>query len=245
MKITPELQAKIDKEIEEAIKRVGVNFLAPVDENTPLEQLLKMINGSNRSCLSSFEKNSILDEEKALLRDENTFLKHKLFGKSSEKKVSQLTSKVFDEAKASLLDLSNDVAQDVTSKLEEVVSNIDVKVPLKNPKPKGRKPIPGIYQRVDITHDLTDDQKVCDCGCLMTKFGEDVSEQLDVIPARIYVLRHHRLKYACKKCQEGVKIAPVQSAAIAKCLAAPGLLSHVATLKFDDHLPLYRQTLLY
>ncbi len=35
---------------------------------------------------------------------------------------------------------------------------------------------------------------------------------------------------------------PVQSAAIAKCLAAPGLLAHVATLKFDDHLPLYRQS---
>lgn len=242
MKITPELQAKIDKEIEEAIKRVGVNFMAPVDKNTPPDQLLKMLLGAQRDKLNSFEKNSIWDEEKALLRDENTLLKNKLFGKSSEKKVSQLTSKVFDEAKANLEDLLNDDAQDVTSKLEEAVSNIDVKVPLKKPKPKGRKPIPGIYQRVDITHDLTDDQKVCDCGCLMTKFGEDVTEQLDVIPARIYVLRHHRLKYACKGCQEGVKIAPVQSAAIAKCLAAPGLLAHVATLKFDDHLPLYRQS---
>jgi hypothetical protein len=50
------------------------------------------------------------------------------------------------------------------------------------------------------------------------------------------------LKYACKSCAEGVKIAPVVTQAISKCMAAPGLLAHVAVAKFDDHLPLYRQS---
>jgi transposase len=76
----------------------------------------------------------------------------------------------------------------------------------------------------------------------LKNIGEDVSEQLDVIPAKIYVKRHRRQKYACKKCQDTIKIASVQSEAIAKCMAAPGLLAHVAVMKFDDHLPLYRQS---
>ena len=63
-----------------------------------------------------------------------------------------------------------------------------------------------------------------------------------MIPAQIYVKRHRRFKYACKSCQENVKIAPVQNQAIPKTMAAPGLLAHVAAMKFDDHLPLYRQS---
>lgn len=70
-----------------------------------------------------------------------------------------------------------------TPALDAALTN--VAIPQKEPKKKGRKPIPGCYQRQDIIHDLPEHQKPCSCGCALSKIGEDVSEQLDVIPAQI------------------------------------------------------------
>jgi transposase len=80
----------------------------------------------------------------------------------------------------------------------------------------------------------------------MRRIGEETSEQLDIIPARIQVLRHIRPKYACPVCAEGVKTAPLPAQPIPKSLASPGLLAHITVAQFDktgyaDALPLYRQ----
>ena len=71
--------------------------------------------------------------------------------------------------------------------------------------------------------------------------GEDTLEQLEVIPAVMYVIEHVRKKYACKGCQEGVKQARQPAQPIPKSLAGPSLLAHIAVSKFCDGLPLYRQ----
>ena len=107
-------------------------------------------------------------------------------------------------------------------------------------KPK-RKPIPKEYPRETIIHDLTEEQKICSCGCDLHCSGEDITEKLDYIPAKIKVIVHIRKKYACRGCGDGVKIAPGSCDLIPKSLAAPGLLSHVILSKYEDHLPLYRQ----
>jgi transposase len=70
----------------------------------------------------------------------------------------------------------------------------------------------------------------------LVKIGEDISEQLDVIPARFFVIRHIRPQYACRSC-ETITAAP---AVIDGGMAAPGLLAWVAVGKYVDHLPLYR-----
>jgi transposase len=81
----------------------------------------------------------------------------------------------------------------------------------------------------------------------LTRFGEEVCEKLDYIPARLRVERHIRCKYACKSCEgvenEGpsVKIAPAPVQLIPKSNATAGLLAHIAVSKFADGLPLYRQ----
>lgn len=211
-----------------------IDFMADVDDTTPPELVLKMLLAAQRDKLKSLE-------EKVFLSNENALLKIKLFGRSSEKGQRQPDIHVFDEAKATPQDLEEDapiVAE--TSTLDAALNEVDP--PQKEKKKKGRKPIPACYQRRDIIHDLPEHQKLCSCGCALSKIGEDVSEQLDVIPAQIYVKRHRRFKYACKTCQETVKITPVQNQAIPKSLGAPGLLAHVAVMKFDDHLPLYRQS---
>jgi transposase len=71
---------------------------------------------------------------------------------------------------------------------------------------------------------------------------EETSEQLSYIPATMRVLRHVRYKYACPRCENGVKIAPLPPQPIPKSVAAPSLLAHVTVLKYADALPLYRQS---
>lgn len=107
-------------------------------------------------------------------------------------------------------------------------------------KPK-RKPLPKDLPRVQVVHDLTDEEKNCDCGAAKACIGEDKSEQLEFIPAQVRVIENVRLKYACKACQSGVAIAPLPKQPIPKSMATAGLLAHVVVSKYADHLPLYRQ----
>ncbi len=72
-------------------------------------------------------------------------------------------------------------------------------------------------------------------------FGEEVSEQLEYVPASLFIRQFVRPKYACRSCQEHVAIAAKPPQPIEKGLPGPGLLAHVITSKYGDHLPLYRQ----
>jgi transposase len=73
---------------------------------------------------------------------------------------------------------------------------------------------------------------------------EDVSEQLERIPATYKVIRHVRPKFACAGCERVVE-APAPARPIEHGLPGPGLLAHVLVSKFGDHLPLYRQSEIY
>jgi transposase len=73
------------------------------------------------------------------------------------------------------------------------------------------------------------------------EIGREESEQLEIIPAKLRRVRHIRPKYGCPTCKEGVKVAPVPLQPIPKSIASPALLAHVATQKFVDGMPLYRQ----
>jgi len=83
-----------------------------------------------------------------------------------------------------------------------------------------------------------------DCGAAMRRIGEEVSEVLEYVPERFKVIRHVRPKHACPQCQRIVQVeAP--SRPIARSFAGPGLLAHILTAKYSDHLPLYRQAQIY
>ena len=74
--------------------------------------------------------------------------------------------------------------------------------------------------------------------------GEDVAEQLEFVPSSFRVIRHVRPKLACKCCDTIVQ-APAPNRPIARGIAGPGLLAHILVAKFADHLPLYRQSVIY
>lgn len=114
-------------------------------------------------------------------------------------------------------------------------------------KKKGRKPLPEELPRVEMVHDLSEEEKQCACGSTLSCIGEDISEQLDYIPATLQVIRHIRPKYACKSCEgveseeSTVKIAPTPKQFIERSIASAGLLAHIFIAKFVDGLPYYRQ----
>ena len=105
----------------------------------------------------------------------------------------------------------------------------------------GRQELPEHLERVVVEHDLTAEAKQCPgCGEERTRIGCEESEQLEYEPAKLFVLRHRRWKYACRHCQEHVAIAPPAAKPIEKGLPGSGLLAALATGKYADHLPLYR-----
>lgn len=97
----------------------------------------------------------------------------------------------------------------------------------------GRKLLPEEFPRVEVIHDLSEEEKVCACGAHLTRIGKVVSEKLDIIPTDIRVIRHICPKYSCKCCEgiensrSTVKIAPVSSQIIPKGIASARLLFHI------------------
>lgn len=113
-----------------------------------------------------------------------------------------------------------------------------VPMPRKKREGAGRQALPAHLPRIEVRHE----PESCTCGQCgrdLVRISEDVSEQLDVEPAKFTVIRHIRPQYVCRSC-ETITAAPVPAAVIDGGLATPGLLAWVATSKFADHLPLYR-----
>lgn len=159
-------------------------------------------------------------------------LKRSRFGKSSEK-VSPNQLGMFNEAEESAAsDESTDESEDTET------------ITYERKKPK-RKPLPKELAREEKVIELQESERRCPHNPehLMREIGEEISEKLDIIPMQMKVIRTIRKKYACceKDCGlGGVKTAPVPPSAIPKSNASEGLLAAIATMKYVDHLPLYR-----
>lgn len=155
---------------------------------------------------------------------ELAYYKRVRYGKASEALVGEQRT-LFDET----------VDMDLAAIDEELHSQAPTKQPRKR---AGRQPLPPELPRIEHRHEPAS----CECGqcgAALVKIGEDVSEQLDVEPARFFVHRHIRPQYACRPC-ETVTAAPIPAAVIDGGMAAVGLLAWVAASKYLDHLPLYR-----
>ena len=186
-------------------------------EHARLVQEVKALKSQNRHLQARVEQ---LEEEKRRLLARQ-------YGPSSEKEPTP-QMRLFNEPEV----LDDQAAADVEA---------PVTVPEHKRHRAHRKPLPDHLPRVDVEHDLPDAEKVCGCGCRLTRIGEDVSEQLDIIPARIQVIRNIRPKYACRGCEETVRTAPLPPQPIPKSNASPGLLAHITVAKYQDALPLARQ----
>ena len=115
----------------------------------------------------------------------------------------------------------------------------------KTPKAPSRKPrrekLPEHLERVEHRHEPED--TACpnsQCGRPMHRIGEDVSEKLDIIPAKFFVHRHIYGKWACKCCEQ-IRQEPAEPDVVDGGIPASGLVAHTLISRFVDHLPYYRQ----
>lgn len=183
--------------------------------------------------LSFANKEQNYKSEIKILNEQIKSLRDKLFGRKTEK-VHR------DDGQLSLFDIPEPECPILEEPEETTVAS-------HTRKKRGRKPLPENLPRVEVIHDIPEEEKQCGCGCMKMRSGQEVSEQLDIIPAQMRVIRNIRYKYACKGC-EGVEddgptvsIARMPEQIIPKSMATPGLLAHILTAKFADALPFYRQ----
>lgn len=168
-------------------------------------------------------ENSALKTEVDILQDEITRLKEQLklaqqrhFGKKSE------------------------VGEPVIDSNETPVVHVDAHTRKK--KTKGRLIDLSSLPRRTVFHDVPDDEKTCACCHKpLIQIGSDISEQVEVLPQKLYVEEHVRYKYACNFC-ETIRMSPKEKSPIPKALAGSSLLTEIIINKYQYHLPLYRQS---
>lgn len=104
---------------------------------------------------------------------------------------------------------------------------------------KGRSVLPKHLPRIEeiIAPDI-----ICGCGAERHIIGEDISERLDIVPARFRILVTHRPKYACRSCEAGITLAPAKPRLIKGGMPTEETIASVIVSKYADHLPLYHQS---
>lgn len=161
--------------------------------------------------------------------------RHKQFGVSSEQLSGQAS--LFDEAEV-LAQSSTDAEDIAPLPSEEDAPPTDRTA--KKPGRGKRSPLPSELERVEVLHEVPEAQRTCPCGTPMVVIGEDVSEQLDIVPMQIRVLRHIRKRYGCPGSVHAPVTAVLPPQPLPKTNASAAFLAMLLTVKYVDGLPLTR-----
>ena len=201
---------------------------------TSLDTLSKELEALKRIIATRDETIDVIRAERDSLLEQLRLALKREFGRSCEASPGQ--HDLFNEAEVQQATNEDEdtLGEAVASELGSAGSTPDRKKP-------GRKPIPAHLPRIEVVFELDDGTAHCDeDGSALKVIGEEVTEQLDIVPAKIRVLRKIRKTYACPKC-ESVQRAPKPTELLPKSRASAELLVHIATYKYQDALPLYRQ----
>ncbi len=215
------------------VKDVDVHHL-PAD----VEQLHQLI-----SDLVVEHERSLADQRRAYqeLSEKFEVLRRMHFGQSSEK---------LTEEDRRQMHLFNEAEQGVEPPLEVPGPQAGgVHVAEHQRAKPGRKPIAEHLPREVVIHDLDDEDKHCPCcGTERPVVSEETSEEVEVIPAKVKVIRHVRRVYGPCRCEAfdasgalSMIRSPMPPRMIPGSIAGPGFLAYVLTAKFVDSLPFYRQ----
>ncbi|MEO7953447.1 MAG: IS66 family transposase [Polaromonas sp.] len=193
---------------------------------------------SERDSLAG--ENRLLRVQRDLLQEKLNKMMRKVFGASSEVLGTHQKDMFFNEAEALAAATKAAPAQqdgDDDSGDTDIAGHKRAK--------RGRKPLDAALPRHVVRHELSGSDRICaHDGATLVEIGVEASEQLDIIPQQVRVIRHERVKYACPCCDKGLRLADKPAQIIPKGLFSEAALAWIATSKFDDGLPLYRQAAL-
>jgi transposase len=168
------------------------------------------------------------------LYEQFVLLRHRHFGASTEQSSDQ--ARLFDEADA--LAATSTPEQDQAT-IPAHTGDAGPGAPDK-PRRGKRAPLPAGLPRVDVVHDVPEAERTCPCGTPMVEIGEDVSEQLDIVPMQVRVLRHIRKRYGCPGSAHAPVVAALPAQPLPRSNASPDLLAMLLTVKYADGLSLAR-----
>lgn len=221
-----------EKRVENAPVTLDLDHLP--DDPALLHQLILDLISTLQSQQSDIEK----------LRHQLNRLQRYQFGSKSERFEALEEQKLLFEQLRNLAENQEEVDADVESDEEEAPES-----PAEdNAKKKGhgRKPFPDHLPRERVEFPLPEEKRDCpNCAGHLEKIGEEITQQLEYVPASFHVRELVRFKYACKQCQEGVVISDLPPQPIDKGIPGPGFLAQVLTSKYCDHTPLNRQVGIY
>jgi len=171
-------------------------------------------------------ENERLTRVNALLAEEIRLLKHHIFGRKSERGPADHPE---------LFAVEPSPAPEPEA----------VRVPAHERKVRnhpGRHAFPEHLPVEVVEIPLPESERPCpDCGAQRRRIDVEVTRELEVVPAKLFVREYHRETCACPVCQGQIATAPAPSRPIEKGIAGPGLIAQIIADKYADHLPLYRQ----
>lgn len=216
----------------------GHNARQMVDMPTPeefaaLQQALADALARNDSLTGELR---VTRTERDLLKEQVDRFKRQLFAAKSEVSSQHQKDMFFNEAES--------LGAQAQPAVEETDAD-KVDVPAHQRAKRGRKPLDPALPREVVRHELAENERVCPHdGARLAEIGVEASEQLDIVPQQVRVIRHERVKYACPCCDGTIRLAPRPAQVIPKGLLTEGALAWVVTSKYLDALPLYRQAVL-
>ncbi|MDM1050571.1 IS66 family transposase [Sphingobacterium hotanense] len=185
-------------------------------ENLSKEDLLKVISSREQALVERDEKIDYLESQLAMY-------KRMQFGQKRER---------FEgDPNQTMLPFEAEPAE-VVQQQEEIKEKIEYV--RKRPNHKGRAKLPAHLpvEEVEIHPEGDLSEMVC--------IGKEITEELECQPAKFYIKRYIRYKYAAKD-KSAVAIAELPERVIDKGIPGASLLAMILTAKYIDHLPLYRQ----
>jgi transposase len=193
------------------------------------------------------KRGELLKSELVLVRTERDLLKERL--NKFMRKIFVAKSEVSSQDQKDMFFVFNEAevlaTQAQPAAQEEDSEDQGIDIPAYKRTKRGRKPLDPALPRTIVRHELPECDRVCPHdGSPLKEIGIEASEQLDIIPQQVRVIRHERVKYACPCCDGSVRLASKPAQVIPKGLFSEGLLAWVITSKYCDGLPLYRQAAL-
>jgi transposase len=166
------------------------------------------------------------------LRLEIEKLKRDLFGPRNERK-----ERLLDQLELQLEDLEAAAAEDELA-AEKAAATTPVRAFTR--KKPARKPFPAHLPRERVA---VPGPTACACcgSTQLAKLGEDVTEQLEVVPRQWKVLQIVREKFTCRECEK-ISQAPAPFHVLPRGFAGPSLLAMILFEKYGQHQPLNRQS---
>jgi transposase len=173
------------------------------------------------------ERNTALERENKILREELTLLRQHMFGRRSERlDPGQLG--LF--SKAGLEEAAAQTADTVESAPKHS----------RKPKGHGRATFPAHLARERVVCSVPEEERSCpDCGQAMQRIGTEITERGHFVPAHFVVRSFEREKLACPA-GHAVVTAKAPEPLVRRCKYEPSAYAHVAVSKYQDHLPLHR-----